>query len=111
MDRYVMLTLTEKDGVGDVYAGPEGRGYSWEDVNEVQTILRRKLPSGTAVVIKGLRELEPPPRGRVVCAECGQSTWRAEFGCTLPGCDNHAVLVGRAPDPEPRHLAVVEEQP
>jgi len=107
--RYVMVVLTAEDGVDGVYAGPEGRGYTWHDANEVQTILRRTVADGAMVQIVKLRELVPPPRQRVVCPDCGQSTWREGFGCALPGCDNHAVLVGKAEPPEPRHLAVVEE--
>lgn len=96
MKRYVMVLLTSDAGVDGVYAGPEGQGYTWPDANEVQTILRRMAPDGATVQIVKLRELVPPPRRRVVCPACGQSTWREEFGCVLPGCDSHAVLVGKA---------------
>lgn len=30
---------------------------------------------------------------RIVCPDCGMSTWKEGFGCTLPGCENYAVLV------------------
>jgi hypothetical protein len=29
---------------------------------------------------------------RVVCPDCGMSTWKEGFGCVLPGCANHGVL-------------------
>jgi hypothetical protein len=29
---------------------------------------------------------------RVVCPDCGMSTWKEGFGCMLPGCANHGVL-------------------
>lgn len=38
---------------------------------------------------------------RIVCPDCGMSTWKEGFGCTLPGCENYGVLIGKADPPEP----------
>lgn len=99
-NRYVLVVETEQAGVDGVYAQPDGSGYTWPDVNEVQATLRHQAESGARVTIVKLRELAAPPRARVVCPECGQSTWRKDFGCALPGCENHACLVGKAPTVE-----------
>lgn len=29
---------------------------------------------------------------RIVCPDCGMSTWLEDFGCALPGCENYGVL-------------------
>lgn len=29
---------------------------------------------------------------RIVCPDCGMSTWDEEFGCRLPGCENYGVI-------------------
>lgn len=29
---------------------------------------------------------------RIVCPDCGMSTWDESFGCLLPGCENYGVL-------------------
>lgn len=29
----------------------------------------------------------------IICPNCGMSTWKDKFGCTLPGCENYEVLV------------------
>lgn len=35
---------------------------------------------------------------RIVCPDCGMSTWDEAFGCRLPGCENYGVLwVGEDP--------------
>lgn len=47
------------------------------------------------------------PAQRIVCPDCGMSTWKDGFGCTLPGCENYGVLIGKADPPQP----TVEQEP
>ena len=28
----------------------------------------------------------------MVCPDCGMTTWKEDFGCVLPGCENYGVL-------------------
>lgn len=37
---------------------------------------------------------------RIVCPDCGMSTWKEEFGCMLTGCENYGVLQEQEPAQE-----------